>query len=172
MEKFYRAVAAEVADPHVMVLTMITVTKPTVIFLQQCFERHWITDLVLSTSVDNHEIIESVLADYKSHLSYAVNDNVIDTTSHMVLYSEEQAISISGPMLNVASNHSLLAYTLMLHRHYGGFTSKECGNPLLNILLPDIMRHRQCVMRTDREKKSERIKKFLNFTFPPYPDED
>lgn len=49
MEKFYRAVSHLLVDAHVMVLSMPVVSFENFSFLQQCFERGWITHLILST---------------------------------------------------------------------------------------------------------------------------
>lgn len=169
MEKFHRAISYKVGEPHVMVLTMVNITKETLQYLEQCFERNWISDLILSTASDKTSLVSKYFLAYQSHVRYAVSESTVThATSHMVLYNDDKALTLAGPMYNVAGTDALAAYTVMVHNHYGLFTSKECGNPLLNILLPDVMRHRQACLPNDRSSYSVRIQKFLNYTFPPY----
>lgn len=165
MEKFYRAVAYLVQDPHVMVLTMPTITNSTVVFLLQCFERGWITDLVLSSSRDITNILKTYLGDYTSHIIYTFSKDVTDFSSHLVLYNDRQSLHISGPMLESCFDARLLSYHMLFQPRYDAITQADYGNPLTNILIPDILRHRQA--KHPIPQKSYNIDRFLSLHLPP-----
>jgi len=168
MEQFYRAVAFMVGDPHVMVLSMPTLTKPTVLFLLQCFERGWITDLVLTTEGDKQELIGKYLAPYSNHILYASSGHVACYNTHLVLYSDTQALCLFGPMYNIGIEKTEVAYTAFLYDALSFRNDKDYGNPIRNALLPDALRFRKWARNKDLRSKSESIAKFLNAKFPPY----
>ena len=87
VEKFYKAVSYLMIGSHVMVLTMPSPKQETFVFLQQCFEREWITHLVLSTCRSCDTLIAKYLGDYADRIIYAQSDDVSDLSSHMVLYN-------------------------------------------------------------------------------------
>ena len=113
MEKFYRAISYMVVDRHVLVIAMPTVSNETAAFLQQCFERKWITDLVISSATIRLDLaVERYLSDYRDHVMYITDKKVTEHSSHMTLYSGTQALMLTGPMLACASlNTRLMAYT-------------------------------------------------------------
>ena len=151
MEKFYRAVSYLLVDPHVMVLTMSAMSTDTCVFLQQCFERKWITALVLSTARKCDEIVNKYLAEYSDRILYTHSKDVSDTTSHMVLYNKDRALTLSGVMFDRPCP-ALECYVLMFYPNYNlASQTLDWGNPLRNILLPDVLRHRQQV-RKDKRK--------------------
>ena len=100
VEKFYKAVSYLVVDSHVMVLTMTSPKQETFVFLQQCFEREWITHLVLSTCRPCDTLMAKYLSDYADRIIYAQSDDVSNLSSHMVLYNKDRALTLSGPLFN------------------------------------------------------------------------
>lgn len=172
MEKFYRAVSYMLVEPHVMVLAMPAVTTDTCAFLMQCFERKWITALVLSTARKNAEIVDKYLGEYRDKWLYAQSKDVSDTTAHMVLYNKDRALTLNGAMLD-RPYASLESYTLMFYpNHCLTSQTLDWGNPLRNILLPDVLRHRQQVRKDKRTIENGHLLRFLDCRFPPYADDD
>lgn len=170
-EKFYSSVSFLVADPHVLVLSMPTLTFATASYLAQCFERGWITDLVISTAKEITPLIEKYLTPYRSHILYAVSGNVSQLSAHMVLYTNTQSLSISGPMVESRiQGISLVAYTLLYSPRPESTTSQMWANSLLNILHPDILRVRQTKPNTLHV--SNNLVRFLHMEMPPYKDEE
>lgn len=173
MEKFYRAVSFLVADPHVMVVSMPVVFSETMAFLAQCFDRGWITDLVLSTQRPVGSLIERYLSGHRDHVLYVSSDDVTHAAAHMVLYSRRQALTIAGPMFSRA-NSVLSAYTMIYHPSYI-FSSLDLdwGNPLRNVLFVDTMRHRKNLkMRKATHLCSTLLDRFIHMEFPPYKEDD
>lgn len=178
MEKFYRAISYLLIDEMVMVLSIpisqreMTVINGMGVFLQQCFERKWISHLVLSTRKDCSKIIDVYLGEYRDKILYTTSKDVSDATSHMVLYNKDRALTLSGPMYNLP-DMQLSPYSLMFYPNYGLFDKvNDWGNPLRNILMPDVMRHRQQVNKEKREVESGALKLFLSANFPPYKQEE
>ena len=169
MEKFYRAVGYLVDDHHVMVLTMPVIAPDTAAFLLQCFDREWITDLVLSTSRDCTAIIDKYLSPHRQHILYAVATDVTDLSSHLVLYNPTKGLSISGPMYDRAYPSITVAYTMLFQpRHDILSFQSDYGSPLRNILIPDVLRHRKAYRSSLARNISTRLDKFLSLDFPPY----
>ncbi len=171
MEKFYRAISCEMIDQHVMVLAMprvVNVTNETFAFLLQCFEREWISHLILSTAQNVDELVDKYLGEYKDRVLYTRSKDVSAVSSHMVLYSNDRALLLQGPMLE-APKMGLTAYTLMFYPNHGlSINTIDWGNPLKNILLPDVLRHRQQVHKDKRKVKDDVLANFLAASFPPY----
>lgn len=168
MEKFYRAVSYLLIDPHVMVLAMPTMNTDTCVFLQQCFERYWITALVLSTARKCDDIIKKYLAEYSDRILYTRTKDVSDTTSHMVLYNKDRALTLSGVMSDRPCP-ALERYVLMFYPNYRLVShTLDWGNPLRNILLPDVLRHRQQTGKDKRKVANTDLRLFLDCRFPPY----
>ena len=169
VEKFYKAVSHLVIDAHVMVLTMPEPKQETFMFLEQCFERGWITHLVLSTYRSCDSLITKHLGDYADRIIFAQSDDVNNLSSHMVLYNKDRALTLSGPMFDRPQLEVRLAsYTLIFHSSYILSSTADWGNPLRNILFPDVLRHRKKMFAggikniTDRE-----IDRFIHLEFPP-----
>lgn len=76
VEKFYKAVSHLVIDSHVMVLTMPCPKLETFMFLAQCFERGWITHLILSTVYSCDSLLNKHLGEYADRIIYAQSDDV------------------------------------------------------------------------------------------------
>lgn len=168
MEKFYKAISYLLIEQQVMVVAMPTVLGETLVFLQQCFEREWISHLVLSTNKDCSNLMERYLEPYKDKILYSFNRNVSAQSSHMVLYNKDRALTLSGPMYDRPSR-SLSAYSLMFYPNYSLVSQvSDWGNPLKNILLPDVLRHRQQVHKDYRQVEQDVLKRFLTLDFPPY----
>lgn len=173
MEKLYRAVSYLIDAPHVMVLTMPVVSAETVMFLQQCFERKWITSLVLSTNLDAKERIERSLAGYADRILYARADNVTELSSHLVLYSPERSLVINGPMYEQPSFTRLVSYSMVFYPIHSLISQQQdWGNPLRNVLFPDVMRMRRKVSAKLRMALRGALARFVNFEFPPYDGEE
>lgn len=172
MEKFYRAVSYLLVDPHVMVLTMPAMSTDTCVFLQQCFERKWITTLVLSTARKCDEIVNKYLAEYSDRILYTHSKDVSDTTSHLVLYNKDRALTLSGVMFDRPCP-ALECYVLMFYPNYNlASQTLDWGNPLRNILLPDVLRHRQQVRKDKSKVANTDLRLFLDCQFPPYKEKE
>ena len=172
MEKFYRAVSYLLVDPHVMVLTMPAMSTDTCVFLQQCFERKWITALVLSTARKCDEIVNKYLVEYADRILYTHSKDVSDTTSHMVLYNKDRALTLSGVMLDRPCP-ALECYVLMFYPNYNlASQTLDWGNPLRNILMPDVLRNRQQVRKDKRKVANTDLRLFLDCQFPPYKEKE
>lgn len=173
MEKFYRAVSFLLVDAHVMALAMPAVTNETAVFLSQCFERKWISALVLSTSRKNDELIDKYLSEFKQRILYVRSTDVSEVASHMVLYNKDRALTINGPMYNQLAKPELTSYSAVFYPlHCLTSNNLDWGNPLRNILLPDVLRQRQEAHKQKREVADARLKRFLACDFPPYKGEN
>ena len=168
-EKFYKAVSHLVIDSHVMVLTMPSPNQETFIFLEQCFEREWITHLVLSTCRPCDTLIAKYLSDYTDRIIYAQSDDVSDLSSHLVLYNNDSALTLSGPMFDRPQmDVRLAAYNLVLYPSHVLSSSSDWGNPILNILFPDVLRHRKKMFANGVKRiKDKEIDRFIHHEFPP-----
>ena len=170
VEKFYKAVSCLVMDSHVMVFTMPSPRQETFVFLQQCFEREWITHLVLSTYRSCDTLIAKYLSDYADRIIYAQSNDVSDLSSHMVLYNKDRALTLSGPMYDRSQTDvRLAAYNLMLHVSHVLSTTADWGNPIRNILFPDVLRHRKKMFANGLKRiKDKEIDRFIHLEFPPF----
>lgn len=169
VEKFYRAVSYLVIDTHVLVLTMPSPKQETFALLQQCFERGWITHLVLSTFRSCDSLMAKYLGDYTDRIIYAQSDDVSDLSSHMVLYNNDSALTLSGPMYDRPQmDVRLAAYNLVLYPSHVLSSSSDWGNPILNILFPDVLRHRKKMFANGVKRiKDKEIDRFIHHEFPP-----
>ena len=169
MEKFYRAVSYLLIDNHSMVLSMPVCSTDTFAFLAQCFEREWITSLVLSVRRDCTNMIDKYLAEYKSRVLYVCTKDVSEVASHMVLYNDDRALYISGPMYEQPHQNAMSAYNIMFIPNYVYFSNDlDFGNPLRNILFPDMLRHRQQAHYIKANITDRNLSLFLDNKFPPY----
>lgn len=170
VEKFYKAVSHLVIDSHVMVLTMPESKQETFVFLQQCFERGWITHLVLSTYRSCDTFMAKYLSDYTDRIIYAQSDDVSELSSHMVLYNKDRALTLSGPMYDRPQmDVRLAAYNLVLYPSHVLSTEADWGNPIRNILFPDVLRLRQKMFARGMKRiKDKEIDMFLHLEFPPF----
>ena len=168
-EKFYKAVSHLVIDSHVMVLTMPSPNQETFIFLEQCFEREWITHLVLSTCRPCDTLISKYLSDYADRIIYAQSDDVSNLSSHMVLYNKDRALTLSGPLFNRPQmDVRLAAYTIVFYPSHLLNSTADWGNPIRNILFPDVLRQRKKVFANGVKRiKDKEIDRFLHLEFPP-----
>ena len=169
VEKFYKAVSYLVIDTHVLVLTMPSPKQETFALLQQCFERGWITHLVLSTYRSCDSLIAKHLGDYTERIIYAQSDDVSDLSSHMVLYNNDSALTLSGPMYDRPQMEvRLAAYNLVLYPSHVLSTTADWGNPICNILFPDVLRHRKKMFANGVKRiKDKEIDRFIHHEFPP-----
>ena len=169
VEKFYRAVSYLVIDTHVLVLAMPSPKQETFALLQQCFERGWITHLVLSTYRSCDSLMAKYLRDYTDRIIYAQSDDVSDLSSHMVLYNNDSALTLSGPMYDRPQMEvRLAAYNLVLYPSHVLSTTADWGNPICNILFPDVLRHRKKMFANGVKRiKDKEIDRFIHHEFPP-----
>ncbi len=168
MEKFYRAVSYLVADTPVMVVSMAVASMDTLTFLNQCFEREWITHLVLSTRLNCRELIQRFLPRYPDKILYACAKDVSEVSSHMVLYSDKQILSLEGPMLERADNMHLTCYHLSFTpSRINAYNANDWGNPLRNVLLPDVLRHRASTRSSRNRNRDAVLYNFLDCKFVP-----
>ena len=169
MEKFYRAISYLVIDAHVMALSMPNVNSDSFVFLQQCFERRWITHLVLTTANDCSKMVAKYLSDYKDKVLYTQSKDVTDVASHMVLYNYERAVVLTGLMTDRPYTANLVSYTLTFYPNFSLFSTKsDWSHPIRNVLFPDILRHRQQTHASLNKVQSPTLDHFLHFEFPPY----
>lgn len=168
-EKFYKAVSHLVIDSHVMVLTMPSPNQETFLFLEQCFEREWITHLVLSTCRPCDTLMEKYLSDYADRIIYAQSDDVSNLSSHMVLYNKDRALTLSGPLFNRPQmDVRLAAYTIVFYPSHLLNSTADWGNPIRNILFPDVLRHRKKMFANGVKRiKDKEIDRFIHLEFPP-----
>ena len=169
VEKFYKAVSYLVIDTHVLVLTMPSPKQETFALLHQCFERGWITHLVLSTYRSCDSLMAKYLGDYTDRIIYAQSDDVSDLSSHMVLYNNDSALTLSGPMYDRPQMEvRLAAYNLVLYPSHVLSTTADWGNPICNILFPDVLRHRKKMFANGVKRiKDKEIDRFIHHEFPP-----
>lgn len=168
-EKFYKAVSHLVIDSHVIVLTMPSPNQETFIFLEQCFEREWITHLVLSTCRPCDTLMAKYLSDYADRIIYAQSDDVSNLSSHMVLYNKDRALTLSGPLFNRPQmDVRLAAYTIVFYPSHLLNSTADWGNPIRNILFPDVLRHRKKMFANGVKRiKDKEIDRFIHLEFPP-----
>ena len=171
-EKFYRAISYEMISRHVLVLAMPVVSNEMLAFLAQCFERDWISHLVLSTGRNIDDMMDKYLKDYKEKILYTSNGDVSAVSAHMVLYNNSRALILQGNMTERPSGR-LSGYTLMFYPDYSlSINDLEWGNPIRNILFPDVLRHRQRVHKDKREVNEAELAAFLLADFPPYKNKE
>lgn len=170
MEKFYRAVSPLLVDAHVMVLTMPSPKQETFLFLAQCFERGWITRLVLSTYRSCDSLIAKHLDAYADRIICAQSDDVSELSSHMVLYNKDRALTLSGPMFaRPQTDVRLAAYTLVFYHSHLLNSTTDWGNSLRNILFPDVLRQRKKMFAGGIKKIADKeIDRFIHLEFPPF----
>lgn len=169
MESFYKSISHLVDSPHVMVLTMTIADSGVIAYILLCFERGWISNLILSTQRDCTPLLDKYLADYRNHILYACSTDVNDTSSHLVLYTDQKALSIAGPMHERPYQEPTVAYTMLFHPRMDIHSSTLAhGNPLLNILVPDVLRHRKAYRAGLARELPNTLVRFLAFDFPPY----
>ena len=169
VEKFYKAVSHLLMDAHVMVLTMPSPREESFALLRQCFERGWMTRLVLSTYRSCDSLLAKYLSDYIDHIIYTQSDDVSDLSSHMVLYNKDRALTLSGPMYDrPQTDVRLAAYTLVFYPSLLLNSTADWGNALRNILFPDVLRHRKKMFANGLKRiKDKEIDRFLHLEFPP-----
>lgn len=171
-EKFYRAISYEMISRHVLVLVMPVVSNEMLAFLAQCFERDWISHLVLSTGRSIDDMMDKYLKDYKDKILYTSNGDVSSVAAHMVLYNNSRALILQGNMTERPSGR-LSGYTLMFYPDYSlSINDLDWGNPIRNILFPDVLRHRQRVQKDKREVNEAELAAFLRADFPPYKNKE
>lgn len=178
MEKFFRAIGCLMDDePNhkdtytVMVLAMPTILPETAVFLQQCFEREWISHLVLTTQKHADNLLEIHLAAFKDRILYAQTADVSHLTSHMVLYKKSKALILSGPMLEKMSGKTSCYSLTFLPDTANWLNALTWGNPVKNVCFPDVLHQRQQVIKSGREVKDRLLARFLKASFPPYDDD-
>ena len=159
----------------VMVLAMtVSRTSATgyiINYLQTCFERGWITHLVLSTDKSVEDWIDIHLQEYKDRILYVNHKDVTVQTSHMVLYNEEKAFTVAGPMLDTPTG-KLSYYSMVLYPNYSACDdSCDWSNPLRHICFPDALRHRQKIKKDKLKVKDAILNRFLSTKFPPYAED-
>ena len=169
VEKFYKAVSHLLMDAHVMVLTMPSPREESFALLRQCFERGWMTRLVLSTYRSCESLLAKYLSDYIDRIIYTQSDDVSDLSSHMVLYNKDRALTLSGPMYDrPQTDVRLAAYTLVFYPSLLLNSTADWGNALRNILFPDVLRHRKKMFANGLKRiKDKEIDRFLHLEFPP-----
>lgn len=172
VEKFYKAVSHLLMDAHVMVLTMPSPREESFALLRQCFERGWMTRLVLSTYRSCDSLLAKYLSDYIDRIIYAQSNDVSELSSHMVLYNKDRALTLSGPMYDrPQTDVRLAAYTLVFHPSLLLNSTADWGNALRNILFPDVLRHRKKMFAGGIKRIIDKeIDRFIHLEFPPLKD--
>ena len=169
VEKFYKAVSHLLMDAHVMVLTIPSPREESFALLRQCFERGWMTRLVLSTYRSCDTLMAKYLGDYADRIIYTQSDDVSDLSSHMVLYNKDRALTLSGPMYDrPQTDVRLAAYTLVFYPSLLLNSTADWGNALRNILFPDVLRHRKKMFAGGIKRITDKeIDRFIHLEFPP-----
>ena len=170
VEKFYKAVSHLLMDAHVMVLTIPSPREESFALLRQCFERGWMTRLVLSTYRSCDTLMAKYLGDYADRIIYTQSDDVSDLSSHMVLYNKDRALTLSGPMYDrPQTDVRLAAYTLVFYPSLLLNSTADWGNALRNILFPDVLRHRKKMFAGGIKRITDKeIDRFIHLEFPPF----
>ena len=170
VEKFYKAVSHLLMDAHVMVLTMPSPREESFALLRQCFERGWITRLVLSTYRSCDSLLAKYLSDYIDRIIYTQSDDVSELSSHMVLYNKDRALTLIGPMCDrPQTDVRLAAYSLVFYPSLLLNTTADWGNALRNILFPDVLRHRKKMFAGGIKRITDKeIDRFIHLEFPPF----
>lgn len=172
VEKFYKAMSYLLIDAHVMVLTMPSPREESFALLRQCFERGWMTRLVLSTYRSCDSLLAKYLSDYIDLIIYAQSNDVSELSSHMVLYNKDRALTLSGPMYDrPQTDVRLAAYTLVFYPSLLLNSTADWGNALRNILFPDVLRHRKKMFAGGIKRITDKeIDRFIHLEFPPLKD--
>ena len=170
VEKFYKAVSHLLMDAHVMVLTMPSPREESFALLRQCFERGWMTRLVLSTYRSCDTLMTKYLGDYTDRIIYAQSDDVSNLSSHIVLYNKDRALTLSGPMFDRPQMDVLLAaYTIVFYPSHLLNSTADWGNSLRNILFPDVLRQRKKIFAGGIKRiKDRELDRFIHLEFPPF----
>lgn len=178
MEKFYRAIAHLMdSEPNhkdaycVMVLTMPALLPETAVFLEQCFERKWISHLVLTTQKNVDSLVDIHLAPYKSKILYAHSQDVSLFSSHMVIYKKNKALILSGPMLEKMVSKTSCYSLTFLPDQANWLNALTWGNPVKNVCFPDVLIQRAQTIKSKREVEDRLLYRFLQASFPPYEDD-
>lgn len=178
MEKFFRAIGYLMDDePNhketytVMVLAMPAILPETAVFLQQCFEREWISHLVLTTQKNADSLVDIHLAEYKDRILYTHSQDVSHLNSHMVLYKKNKALVLSGAMLEKMSGKTSSYSLTFLPDTANWLNALTWGNPVKNVCFPDVLHQRMQVIKDKREVKDRLLARFLKASFPPYEDD-
>ena len=92
-----------------------------------------------------------------------------DLSSHLVLYNNDSALTLSGPMYeHKQMDVRLAAYNLVLYPSHVLSTSSDWGNPIQNILFPDVLRHRKKIFAGGLKRiKDKEFDRFIHLEFPP-----
>ena len=117
-------------------------------------------------------MMDKYLKDYKDKILYTSNGDVSSVSAHMVLYNNARALILQGNMTERPSGR-LSGYTLMFYPDYSlSINDLDWGNPIRNILFPDVLRHRQRVQKDKREVNEAELAAFLRADFPPYKNKE
>lgn len=171
LEKFYRAVGYMLDRSHTMVVSMNFIAAETLVFFRQCFERGWINALVLSTAKDASIMVDRYLSDYKTKVLYVQHRDATDWSSHLVLYNAEKALVIEGPMYSRYMCFELTSYHATFYPIFFTCSNRlDWGNPLRNVLLPDVLRHRKALSKEQKMELLAELSHFIHLEFPPYND--
>ena len=124
---------------------------------------------MLSTNRSCATLLAKCLGDYTDRIIYAQSDDVSDLSSHMVLYNNDSALTLSGPMYDRPQmDVRLAAYSLVLYPSHVLSTTADWGNPICNILFPDVLRHRKKMFANGVKRiKDKEIDRFIHHEFPP-----
>ena len=109
------------------------------------------------------------LGDYTDRIIYTQSDDVSDLSSHMVLYNKDSALILSGPMFDRKQmDVRLAAYNFVFYPSHTLSSATDWGNPIRNILFPDVLRHRKKMFANGLKRiKDKEIDRFLHLEFPP-----
>lgn len=130
-EKTYKAVAHLLDSPAVMVLTRPDLDVATLRYLDLCFSRGWVTDLILTTRHPSSDLVRIHLAEHLSHIS-CVEYNMITTSSSVfALIGEQKSLIINGeiPLIPVPTQ---TVNSLML-RPSKAFNITEFLSPIFSL---------------------------------------
>lgn len=146
-ERLYKAIACFVTDPCVMVLTINDCDTMTYRLLRQCFDREWISHLIIATHTDNSIAIRRELAPYLDRISHTASTLIGYHSEQMLLYGKSQQLLLQGPLLLV-QRPQLTQYSLAFRNradspHKGGDAEGRGGlSWFIEAVAPVLARHR------------------------------
>lgn len=143
--KFYNSLAQFVPSPCVMFLTIHEPDINIYRLLHQCFERKWITHLILTTNKDCTEALRRELAPYTNNISHTASPLISYHSESMLLASvlcdssqgKSASLYLQGPMF-LAPREQYTTYTLWLTAP----VTDASASGIKELISPILSRHR------------------------------
>lgn len=144
-EKLYHSIAYLIESPAVMVLTLPFIDVPTLRYLDHCFNRGWITDLILTTQQPSLDLVRKVLSEHQSHVSYISYERISPASSSLTLFSDTQSLIVNGE-IPLTSQNTLIPNILIYY-------ASSSLDMIRGIIAPVLSLHRISIKR-DKSPRS------------------